>query len=85
MNLIDIGLSRGLSASRLFLPRDAVPAQYNCCRCGFVRQSISVRLSVRHKPVLYRNEWTNRAGFGTEASFHLFHTALKGKVGISKY
>ena len=23
----------------------------------------SVRLSVRRKPVLYRNEWTNRAGF----------------------
>jgi len=24
---------------------------------------LSVRSSVRHKPVLYRNDWTNRAGF----------------------
>jgi len=25
---------------------------------------LSVHLSVCHKPVLYRNSWTNRAGFG---------------------
>jgi len=29
--------------------------------------------SVHHKPVLYRNDWTNRAGFGIKASFHLSH------------
>ena len=43
----------------------------------------SVPLSVRHKPVLYRNDWTNRAVFGTDASFRLFHTVLS-LTGISK-
>jgi len=33
--------------------------------------------SVRHKPVLYRDDWTNRAGFGTEISFHLSHTVIR--------
>jgi len=45
-----------------------------CCRRVSVR--LSVRPSVRHKPVLNRNDWTNRAGFGMEASFDLFHTVL---------
>jgi len=37
------------------LPRDAMLARYIyiCCR----------RVSVCHKPVLYRNDWTNRASF----------------------
>ena len=36
-----------------------------------------VHPTVRHKPVLYRNDWTNRAGFWHEgASFHLFRTVL---------
>ena len=34
-----------------------------------------VHLSVRHKPALYRIEWTDRASFfGMEASFHLSQT-----------
>ena len=37
------------------LPGDAMLAQY--------MQSSCVRQSVRHKPVLCRNDWTNRAGF----------------------
>jgi len=38
----------------------------------------SVRPSVRHKPVLYRNDLTDRGGFGTGASFDLHHTVLEG-------
>jgi len=34
---------------------------------------LSVRLSVRHKPVLYRHDRNNPAGFGMEAFFHLCH------------
>ena len=34
--------------------------------------------------LLYRNHWTNRAGFGMEASFRLSHTVLYGNSGISK-
>ena len=36
-----------------FLPRDAMLARY----------LLSSYLSVHHKPVFYRNDWTNRAGF----------------------
>ena len=36
---------------------------------------LSVRPSVT-RPILYRNYWANRAGFGMEASFHLSHTVL---------
>jgi len=39
-----------------FLPCDAVLARYMLSSC--VRPS--VRPSVRHKPVLYRNDWTKR-------------------------
>jgi len=39
--------------------------------------SSCVRLSVRHTPVLYLNDWTNRAGFGIEASFHLSYVVLQ--------
>ena len=38
----------------LFSPRDTMLARYLLSSC--------VRLSVRHKPVLYRSVWTNRAG-----------------------
>jgi len=37
---------------------------------------VAVCPSLRHKPVLYRNDCTNRAGFGMEASFNLSHTVL---------
>ena len=33
--------------------------------------SPSVRPSVRHKPVLCRNDWTDRAGFGMGASLDI--------------
>ena len=55
-------LHRLARATRLldpFLPRDAMLAQYLLSSC--VR--LSVCLPVRHKPVLYKNDWTNRAGF----------------------
>jgi len=42
----------------LLLPRDAMLARYVVVVC------LSVCLSVCHKPVLYRNDWTNRAGLG---------------------
>jgi len=37
---------------------------------------------VCHKPVLYRNDWTNRAGFGVGASLDLsnIHVPLKIRV-----
>ena len=38
-------------------PRRQLDAMLACCML-----SLSVRLSVRHKPVLYGNYWTNRAG-----------------------
>jgi len=44
-------------AVKVLLPR----AVYAVVVCPSVR--LSVRLSVCHKPVLYRNDWTNRAGF----------------------
>jgi len=40
--------------------------------------SSRVHLSVCYKLILYRNDWTHRAGFGMEASFHLSHTVLLG-------
>ena len=48
-----------------FLPRDAMRYALSPC----VRPS--VRLSVHQKPVLYRKDWTDRAGFGMGASFGL--------------
>ena len=43
-----------------------------------------VRLSVRHKPVLYKNDWTNGAGFWHGVfKFHLSHTVLKANMGTS--
>ena len=33
------------------------------CESGMTELSSCVRPSVRHKPVLYRNDWTNRARF----------------------
>jgi len=49
------------------LPRDAVYA---------VVARPSVRPSVCHKPVLCRNDWTNRDGFWHGNSFHLSHTVV---------
>ena len=51
------------------LPRDALLARYML--------SSRVRLSVCHKLVLYRNDRTNRAGFGTGTSFHQSHTVIR--------
>ena len=45
--------------SKFRFTRNAMLARHMLSSC--VRPS--VRLSVRRKPVLYRNEWTNRAGF----------------------
>ena len=56
----------------LLIARDALLA-----RCML---SSSVRPSVRHKPVIYRNDRTNR----TLASLHPSHTVLWGNLGISK-
>ena len=52
------------------------------CVCVVSCVVVSVRLSVCHTPVLYRNDWTERAGFGhEETSFHgLLQCAIK-KVG----
>jgi len=55
----------------LFFYRVTLCLRGICCR----RVSLCplVRPSVYHKPVLYRNQWTNRSGFGMEASFQLSH------------
>ena len=46
-----------------FLPRDATLAAVFCCRRV---TRVSVRLSIRHKPVLCQNDWTKRVGFRHE-------------------
>jgi len=56
----------------LLLPRDAMLARYILSLC--VR--LSVCQSVRHKPILYRNDWKNRAGFGMEASLDQSYSTL---------
>ena len=42
----------------------------------------SVHPSVRHKPVLCRNDWTNRVAFGVKVSFHRPHCVIR-KFGVS--
>jgi len=56
--------------------RDAMLARYMLSFC--------VRLSVRHKLVSYRNDWTDQNSFGVESSFHLSYRVLLKKSGISK-
>jgi len=54
---------------------------YLCAGTSYDR--VSVCLSVRHKSEFY--SWTtNRAGFGTGASFHPSHPVLKGNLDIFK-
>jgi len=62
-----------------FYPRDAMLARVLAMPCVPLCLSVTI-----HKLVFYRNRWTNRAGFGMGASFHLSYTVLKGKSGISK-
>jgi len=46
---------------------------------------LSVRSSVRHKPVLYRNDWTNQAGFWYGGFLpSIPHCFFKEIEGISK-
>ena len=49
------GLGQGAAPLGRFLPLDAILARYML--------RLSVCPSVHHKPVLYRNDRTNRAGF----------------------
>jgi len=60
------GTARPVSSrDRLAIFRIASLAVLAARRCVFaVVVCPSVRPSVRHKPVLYRNGWTSRAGFG---------------------
>ena len=48
-----------LANSTGFLPSDAVLVRHMLSSCVH----LFVRPSVCHKPVFYRNDWTNRAGF----------------------
>jgi len=63
-----------------FSPRDDMLARYflSSCVC------LSVWLAVCHKPVLCRNDWTNRADFGTWVSFYLSYIVLLRNSSISK-
>jgi len=60
--------------TRLFTARRYASAVYAVVVCLSVCWSVSP--SVGNKPVLYRNDWTNRTVFGTEASFHVAHPVL---------
>ena len=51
-------------------------ARTTLCLRGISYGPVSVSLSVCQKPALCRNEWTNRAGYDMEASFHISHTVL---------
>ena len=66
----------------LLLPRDAMLARYILSLC--VR--LSVCQSVRHKPILYRNDWKNRAGFWHGGFFRpvLQYTVLWWNSGTYK-
>ena len=58
---------------KFFLQRDAMLARY------------MLSSSVRHKPVVYRNDWTIRtAWFGHGGFFHLAYSVLYGNSGSSK-
>jgi len=63
-----------------FSPRDDMLARYflSSCVC------LSVWLAVCHKPVLCRNDWTNRADFGMWVSFYLSYIVLLRNSSISK-
>ena len=61
------------------LPRDAILALY---MLSSVFVCPSVCPSVRHKPVLYRNDWTNRAGF-FEIEAYISHCVIR-KCGYLK-
>jgi len=57
---------------KFFLQRDAMLARY------------MLSSSVRHKPVVYRNDWTTRtAWFGHGGFFHLAYSVLYGNSGSS--
>jgi len=49
-----------------------------------VSVSVSVCVCLSQVAVFYRNEWTNRAGFGTGASFHPSYAVFEENSGISK-
>ena len=72
----DITRRRFMTARRYASAEYAVVERPSVC--------LSVRPPVRHKPVLYRNDWTNRAGFGMDASFHVCHTEIwaSPKLGV---
>ena len=44
--------------------------------CVTLRQRGSESMSVCYKSKFYRNDWTDRAGFGAETSCDLFYVAL---------
>ena len=54
------------------------------CYRGIRYDLVSVRLSARHKPVLYRNGRTDGDDFGTEAALSLSYIVLEAKSAISK-
>jgi len=63
-----------VSDTVIFLPRDDanLASAVYACVCP------SVRPSVRHMPVLYRNDWTNRAGFWQPGFFPpISHCAIR--------
>ena len=60
-----------------FCPRDAMLARV-------LAAYDLVSVSVCHKSVFYQNGWTNRAGFGTGASFHLSYTVFYRNIGVFK-
>ena len=68
-----------------FLPaRRYASADTSYGRVSISVLSVCLSVCVCHKSEFYRNRWTNRAGFGTGAYFHLAYTVFKGNSGIFK-
>jgi len=64
----------------LLLPHDAMLAQYLPSSCD----RLSVRPSVHYKPVLNRNDWTNRVGFWHGDFFSIYPTLFYKEIEYLK-
>ena len=66
---------RTRAASAVFTARRNASAVYTVIMCP------SVRLSVRHKPILYRNDWSNRTDVWHRGLLPPMPRCVKRKIG----
>ena len=86
-----VDLGGPMDVGRVCIINDASPTYGQLSTCAMLRYrgtsygpvSVSVGLSVCHKPALCRYEWTNRAGFFCHKGFLRVYTALLRNSGIS--